>query len=123
MKPIAMLAAVMCVWASIGLVQSEDNNGKAVTLRSASGEVVVPKGRIWKVEGLRPYEFEKGVGAADLYIYGQVFVGPDRDFTINGQFDISLNRKQVFPVWILENSKVRIGDSRQQLSVKEFVDK
>jgi len=34
-----------------------------------------------------------------------MFIGPDRDFNISGKFDILINKKQKFPLWILEGSK------------------
>lgn len=93
----------------------------AITL--GDGSYVVPKGHVWKVSGLTPYESETGVGTADLYIDGQVQIGEDRGYTIYGKFDFSLGRKQRVPLWILEDSKVGVGDSRKTLTVQDFVDK
>jgi hypothetical protein len=74
---------------------------------------------MWKVEGVRPYESKKGIGTADLYIEGQILIG---DFTVYGKFDLLLNRPQEFPLSILAGSKVEVGDSREQLVVKEDMD-
>jgi hypothetical protein len=123
MRFVAVVGLVIGIWASIAGVQGNGDSGKAISIDVATGEVVVPAGRIWKVDGLRPYESEKGIGTADLYIDGQVFLGPDQDLTVSGQFNISLSRKQHFPLWILEDSKVRVGDSRGQLTVREYVRK
>jgi len=52
-----------------------------------------------------------------------MFVGADKDLSVSGKFDILINQKQRLPLWILEGSKVRVGDSRQQVVIKEFRDK
>lgn len=93
---------------------------RSVTLRSQQEPATVPDGRIWVVEALSPYKSETGVGTADLYIDGQVWIGANRDLNIAGKFDVLINVRQQFPIAILERSKVRVGDSRQRLTVKEF---
>jgi hypothetical protein len=72
---------------------------------------------------MKPYESETGIGTADLYIDGQVQIGEDRGYTIYGKFDFTLGRKQRIPLWILEDSKVSVGDSRKTLIVQDFEDK
>ena len=98
------------------------NKGKTITLTNSNGTVAVPEGRTWKVYGLSPYVSEKGIGTADLYIDGQIMVGKSKDYTVYGKFDISINKPQQFPLWILSGSKVSVGDSRQKLVITEFKD-
>jgi hypothetical protein len=82
-------------------------------------EVVVPAGRMWKIERAELRKDEGGVGTADIYIDGEIFMGPNKDFTLNGRFDISFNKSVTFPIWIRGGAKVRVGDSRQKLQVVE----
>ncbi len=97
-------------------------NKRKIALEAGGPELIVPKGKIWKVAGLNPYSSERGVGTADLYIDGQIFVGKDKAYTIHGKFDICINDKQTSPLWILEESKVSVGDSRGRLTIEEYED-
>jgi hypothetical protein len=123
MKFVWFIVAIVGLCICVAMAQSKLDSQRSISLRSGSQEVVVPAGRLWKVEGLTPYESERGIGTADLYIDGQMFVGPDRDLNVSGKFDILINKTQKFPLWILAGSKVRVGDSRQQLVITEFRDK
>src|SRR5689334_13915331 len=91
------------------------------SVRNTDGKVKVPQQRIWKIEGLRPYESEKGVGTADLYIDGQILVGSDNAYTVQGKFDICINRKQTSALWVLEDSEVQVGDSRDVVTIREYL--
>src|SRR5215831_4820674 len=91
------------------------------SIKNTDGKVKVPRHRIWKIESLSPYESEKGVGTADLYINGTTFVGTAGAYTISGKFDISINKKQTSPLWILEDSEVEVGDSRGTVTIKEYL--
>lgn len=94
---------------------------KEITLTNFDGDYVVPAGRIWRLDGLPPQkESEKGISTADIYIDGQVFVGDEKDLSLYGKFDISVNVTQRSPIWILEGARVRVGDSRARIVLKEF---
>ena len=90
------------------------------TLTTLDGECKVPPERIWKIEGLAPYKSEKGVGTADLLIHGEIFIGKDRGYTINGNFDIIINQVQTSPIWVLGDSTVAVGDSRGKVVMTEI---
>ena len=92
-----------------------------ITLESSQKAAKVPAKRIWKIEKLSPYQSEKGIGTADLYINGQLFIGQDRAYTVFGKFDITINTKQSSPIWVLEDSEVQVGDSRGRVSIKEYI--
>ena len=83
----------------------------------------VPEGMMWKVMGLVPYESEKGVGTADLYIDGSVWLGKGKSYNVSGTLEVLVNAKQDSPIWILEGSTVRVGDSRQFVEVEEYPEK
>lgn len=95
--------------------QGSPRGARTFTLRSDNPERTVPNGRVWRVQGLAPYVSERGIGTADLYVKGQVQFGADRAYTVNGSFDILINRRQTTPLWILGGSKVSVGDSRGQV--------
>jgi hypothetical protein len=120
MKRWAIVGVAACLSAATGFAQMKKDGGQTITLTSDMGQVVVPAGRLWKVDAAPP-RTETGVGTADLYIDGEVFVGPSKDFTLSGHFDISFNTNRTFPIWILGNAKVRVGDSRQKLVVTELL--
>lgn len=84
--------------------------------------LTVPAGRYWRIQELKPYESEKGIGTADLYIDGQILIGSNTAYSISGKFDISINKIQTSAIWILGNSKVKVGDSRQTIVVDEFME-
>ncbi|MCE5394170.1 MAG: hypothetical protein JJ693_06220 [Acidithiobacillus sp.] len=116
------LVLLSCIASStpcMGLSHTE----KTFLLKSLDDDnVVVPKGKIWEIRGLRPYESEKGIGTADIYIDGAIFIGHNRAYTIDGKFDICINEKQTSSIWLLEGTKIRIGDSRGKLVVIEHSD-
>jgi hypothetical protein len=115
--------SLICILALLTIIScfafANTDKGKKITLTNSSGIVEVPKGRIWKIDGLSPYVSEKGVGTADIYIDGEIMVGKSRDYTIYGKFDISINKPQQFPLWVLSGAKVSIGDSRQKVVITE----
>lgn len=80
---------------------------------------VVPTGVLWRISRLEPYRSERGFGTADLYINGQVLVGGDKDYTISGEFDISINNAQQFPIWVLSGTTIEVGDSRGKLAIEQ----
>jgi|SRR5581483_5946570 len=123
-RNVSILLIVMFIAASLQLsaqTKPPYKFQKQFSIKSMDGKIKVPKKRIWKVEGLGPYESEKGIGTADLYIKGQILVGPFGGYTVNGTFDISINRRQTSALWILEDSEVEVGDSREEITVKEYL--
>ena len=84
------------------------------------GPCVVPEGKIWKVTGLAPYESERGVGTADLYIDGQIWIGESKAYNISGKLEILINSRQDNPIWIIGGSSVHRGDSRDPFDVEEY---
>jgi hypothetical protein len=115
-----LVGVAVSLSAASAFAQTNRGVGQTVTLTSDMGQLVVPPGRIWKVEGAPP-RTDAGAGTADLYIDGEAFMGPDRALTLSGNVDISFNRKLTFPIWIHGNTKVRIGDSREKLAVTELM--
>lgn len=94
-----------------------------IVLTNQHESYVVPDGRIWKIDGLHPYKSERGIGTADVYIEGQVYIGEDKDYSLYGTFDLLISRLQKFPVWLVAGTKIGVGDSRGQIVVKEYTDK
>lgn len=92
---------------------------RVIQLSGENAPHKVPEGMMWKVSGLSPYESETGVGTADFYIEGSIWVGERKSYNMAGTFDVLINETQDFPIWILEGSTVRVGDSRQSLEVEE----
>jgi hypothetical protein len=119
MKRWVLVAVAVSLSAASTFAQIKRDVGQAVTLTSDMGQLVVPPGRIWKVEGAPPLT-DAGARTTDLEIDGDVFMGPAKDLSLNGRFEISFNRKVTFPIWIRGNAKVRIGDSREELVVTEL---
>jgi hypothetical protein len=93
---------------------------KSITLTNAHEPYVVPEGHVWKVERLKPYESEKGVGTSDLSIEGAAQIGQHRECNLDGKFDFTLGAKQRTPLWILAGSKVGVGDSRGTVVVEDY---
>lgn len=96
---------------------------RVVQLSGENAPHKVPEGMMWKVMGLVPYESEKGVGTADLYIAGSVWLGKGKSYNVSGTLEVLVNAKQDSPIWILEGSTVRVGDSRQFVEVEEYPEK
>ncbi|WP_372717214.1 hypothetical protein [Immundisolibacter sp.] len=117
----AVLCLAMFASALTGAAEAGPPAAKELVLTNLHDAYVVPKGRLWKIEGLKPVEFEKGIGTADLYIDGEVLIGEDKSYTIYGKIEISANPGQSFPVWISAGAKVEVGDSRRTVVVKEYV--
>ena len=84
------------------------------------GLKVVPEGKMWKVSGLTPYVLEKGPGTSDFYVDGQIWVGDAKEYNISGNFEVLINRRQDYPIWILGGSTVHRGDSRESFDVEEY---
>ena len=122
MKLLRLLVLVIVPLLFIGLADAADRGVKTVRLASGQDAATVPDGRAWKIEGLSPYKSENGVGTADLYIDGQVFIGSNKAYTVSGKFDVVIANKQSSPLWILGGSKVRVGDSRGSLVAKEVAE-
>ena len=99
--------------------RNRPREGRTFTLRNSDPKRRVPEGRVWRVQGLAPYVSEKGVGTADLYVQGQVQLGTDRAYTVNGNFDLLINTRQDSPLWILGGSTVSVGDSRGRVVFSE----
>lgn len=98
-------------------------DGGTITLVSAHEPYVVPKGRVWKIEHLEPYESETGIGTSDLSIEGSVQIGADREVALHGTFDFTLGATQRSPLWILAGTKVGVGDSRGTVVVRSLEDR
>ena len=121
MKSLIILSTALLLGISSATFAGE-NHDRNITISVDTGQMTVPDRRIWKVEGLSPYVSETGVGTADLYVDGQVQVGTDKDYTVNGHMDILINKTQTSPLLILSGSKISVGDSRQTVVVKEYID-
>jgi hypothetical protein len=93
---------------------------RTVTLQAGAGSVTVPEGRVWKIIGVVPYKSESRIGTADFTIEGQMLVGEDRSLTVSGKFDLLVNRKTHPHLVVLPGSKIRVGDSRHKLTIKEY---
>jgi len=79
----------------------------------------VASGKIWKIEGIRL--LDRGtVAAADLIIDGQAFKGMKKAYSLAGKFEISVNRHQEDPLWILAGSRVSIVHTAQQIFAEEL---
>ena len=96
---------------------------RVVQLSGENAPHKVPEGMMWKVMGLVPYESEKGVGTADLYIDGSIWLGKGKSYNVSGTLEVLANAKQDSPIWILEGSTVRVGDSRQSVEAEEYPEK
>ena len=109
---------VACLLFSAGF-GSGQTLGSAITLTSSTTNgYVVPKERMWKIEGLTPWSGP--VGTHDLRVNGVAFIGASRETTIGGQFEININRPQEVPIWLGPETQVGVGDSRGKLVVREF---
>jgi hypothetical protein len=118
MKKLLLVGVLMSLAAVGEFGQVGEEAGRTIHLTSKMGEVVVPAGRMWKVERAATLK-DEGVSTADLYVAGQMAIGPNKDLSLNGRFDISFNKSPTFPIWIHGGAKVRVGDSRQTLDVSE----
>ena len=96
---------------------------RVVRLSGENAPHTVPEGNMWKVAGLSPYDSETGVGTADLYIEGSIWLGKGKSYNVAGTFDVLVNAKQDFPIWILGGSTVRVGDSRESVEIEEYPEK
>ena len=121
MSPIRKLVAGFAVALCVGYAVTTLARG-STSITLSDGSYVVPKGHVWKIVGVKPYKSETGIGTADLSIDGQAQVGEDRGYTIYGKFELTFSHRQRVPFWILEDSKVSLGDSRGTLTVQDFVD-
>lgn len=122
-----MLRATICVIAlclsSLLAVAATAPTVTELVLTNHHETYVVPDGRIWKMESAPPWKGgDRGIGTADIYIEGQIFIGPEKDLSLSGTFDLVFSKQQQFPIWLLAGTKIGLGDSRRQLLVKEYVD-
>lgn len=82
----------------------------------AGNEVTVPEGQQWVIDSFMPYESERGIGTADLYVEGNANVGGK--YSLSGKFDISVGPGASGPIVVYGGSKLSVGDSRGTISYK-----
>jgi hypothetical protein len=121
-KSVATGIAITCVivLAVLGLSQADQAEGKHLLLRNIDDTVTVPAGKVWRIDGLEPWFTERGIGTADFYVKGQAFLGRDCAHTVSGDFEITINRVQQDPIWLLPDSRVTVGDSRGSVEIVEL---
>ncbi|MEI6210742.1 MAG: hypothetical protein WCR06_03875 [bacterium] len=120
---IGLFAILFVVGCAVGLVAGTNDyqfEKQFVLTDSSNAPAIVPDNRIWEIDKL-PALDQSGVGTADLSIEGQMYVGSSRDCTIYGKFDIIFSSKQLFPIWLLESTMVKVGDSRDQVTVRQHI--
>jgi hypothetical protein len=90
--------------------------GKCQEFELESGHPMhVPTMEVWRIQGLKPYKSDTGVGTADLYVKGgYVTIG---EYTVSGDLEISINKKQTRPIEIGPGATVVVGDSRGELTI------
>lgn len=120
-KPFVAIISMVCTL--LTSCKSVPPPVRVVLLSGENAPHKVPEGMMWKVMGLVPYESEKGVGTADLYIDGSVWLGKGKSYNVSGTLEVLVNAMQDSPIWILEGSTVRVGDSRQSVEAEEYPEK
>jgi len=59
MKSVSFVVALVGIGVCFAVAQSNRDSKRSISLKIGTAEVVVPAGRLWKIEGLDPYKSDK----------------------------------------------------------------
>jgi hypothetical protein len=77
--------------------------------------VTVPWDKVWLIEGHMPAEGR--VTTDDILFQGWVELG---ECYLEGDFWLTLSDPQTQPIWVRGGTRIGLGDTRRELTVREF---
>jgi hypothetical protein len=84
------------------------------TILNDDTEVVVPCDKVWAIEG---HTFVDGIHTADILFQGQAELG---ECYFSGRFWVTFCDPQTQPLWVYGGTRIVLGDTRRELTVREF---
>jgi hypothetical protein len=76
--------------------------------------VTVPWDKVWAIEG---HTFVEGVHTDDILFEGWAELG---ECHFEGKFWVMFGAPQTQPLWVRGGTRIRLGDTRGELTIKEF---
>jgi len=103
---------------SVGLIISFPLAGAKVAdtakvIHAVSADThVVPRNKSWVINSIQPYDSARGHGTADFSIEGRMSLFGNIAMEIYGKFDIYISKTVIYPMYIFEDSKITVLESR-----------